>query len=58
MILGGKDQVVCNKQAKNFYDLVPIEEKAIVEYDDLDHLLIHDAEYLPLIQKDLINFFN
>lgn len=58
MILGGKDNVICNKAAKNFFELVLTEDKAIVNYDDLDHMIIHDAEYLPLITNDLIGFFN
>ena len=58
MILGGKDNIVCNKTAKNFFDVVPIEDKAIVNYDDLDHMIIHDAEYLPMIVRDVSGFFD
>lgn len=60
MILAGKehDGVICNKAAKNFFEMAPIEDKAIVQYDDLDHMILHDNEYLSLIARDLIGFYN
>ncbi|CDW71931.1 UNKNOWN [Stylonychia lemnae] len=58
MILGGNENVVCNKTAKQAFDLFPIEDKAIITYDELDHFIIQDAEYLNLIVNDLISFFN
>ena len=44
--------------ALKFFNEVTVDDKDIITYDDLDHMLIHDAEYLPLIQKDLIGWFN
>lgn len=58
MILGGNDNMICNKSAKNFFDAVSFEDKAIVNYDDLDNMIIHDAEYLPMIVRDVAGFFD
>ncbi len=51
MMLGGEDTVVSNEAARTLYERVQIKDKAIVEYDELDHMLVHDAEYLPKINK-------
>jgi len=59
MILGGgQEQTVSNKAAEEFFGKVPLTDKDIITYDDLDHFIIHDREYLPLITKDLVGWFN
>ena len=40
MILGGKDKIISNKAAEEFYNSVELEDKALIKYDDLDHLII------------------
>lgn len=42
MILGGKDQIIDNEEAKSFYQSAVSSsvKKQLITYDDLDHLLI------------------
>ena len=42
MILGGKDKIISNKAAEEFYNQVEIGDKALIKYDDLDHLIVQD----------------
>lgn len=58
MILGGQDTICDNKAAKKVFDLVNVKDKDIITYDDVDHLLLHDGEYLPFITKDIISWLN
>ena len=59
MIQGGQDDAVCTKTAKSmFFDIVKVQDKDLITYDDLTHMVIHDKEYLHLIQSDLISWFN
>lgn len=57
-MLSGSDNVVDNKCAQKAFDLAQIEDKDIITYDELDHMLLTDKEYLSLIQKDFISWFN
>jgi esterase/lipase len=58
MILSGKDQVVKNCYAKDFFDICPLGDKDVVTYEDADHFLMMDNEFFPLVTKDLIGWFN
>ncbi len=40
MIIGGKEQLVCNKASKSFFDLCEVQDKDVIEYDDGDHFMI------------------
>ena len=50
--------MVDNKAARNFFEVVPVQDKDIITYDDVDHLMLIDGEYLPFIAKDLVSWFN
>ncbi|TNV79264.1 hypothetical protein FGO68_gene7195 [Halteria grandinella] len=60
MILGGKDTVVDNKAAKDFFNLTSskITDKDIVVYDDGDHFMALDNDYSSMLIKDLIAWYN
>lgn len=60
MILGGKDTVVDNKAAKEYFDTTSskITDKDIVMYEDGDHFMSLDNEFSPLLIKDLIAWYN
>ncbi len=60
MILAGKDQLVCNKASKNFFDLQTskVNDKDLITYDDADHFIMLDNEFVPMMVKDLIGWFN
>lgn len=49
MILGGQDKIVDNKKSTNFFDMVKVQDKDVITYDDMDHLMFIDGEYLPFI---------
>ena len=40
IILGGQDQMIDNKAAKNFFDKTKVQDKDIITYDDLDHMIL------------------
>lgn len=60
MILGGRDQIVDNRAAKEFFEIqsAKVQDKDIITYDDADHFICLDNEFMPLITKDLIGWFN
>ena len=58
MILGGKDNIVDNKAARKFFENAIVKDKDIITYDDADHCIMMDGEFMPLITKDLIGWFN
>eukprot|EP00347_Sterkiella_histriomuscorum_P015835 403355508 len=58
MILGGKDQLASNSAAQELFDKAPIQDKDLIVYDDLDHMINQDADFLPLISKDLTSWLN
>ena len=60
MILGGKDQIVDNRAAKEFFEVqsAKVQDKDIITYDDADHFICLDNQFMPFITKDLIGWFN
>lgn len=60
MILGGRDQVVDNKASKEFFEIqsAKVQDKDVITYDDGDHFMLLDNDFMPLIAKDLISWFN
>jgi esterase/lipase len=58
MVLAGKEKVVDNKAAKNFYEITEIKDKALIEIDDACHQLTQDKEYWPMLTKDIISWLN
>jgi hypothetical protein len=35
-----------------------VQDKDMITYDDADHFMLLDNEYMPLVAKDLIGWFN
>ena len=58
MILGGKDTLVCNKTAKDFFENNEGKDKDLIVYDDADHCILQDAEYWPTVALDVIGWSN
>lgn len=60
MILSGRDQVVDNRGSKDFFEIqsTKVKDKDLITYEDADHFLLLDNEYMPLVAKDLIGWFN
>ena len=58
MILGGRDQLVCNKASRQFFEVNPLKDKDLIQYDDADHAIIQDAEFSNIVAMDVINWQN
>ena len=53
--------LVDNKGSERFKQgckRVKEEDKKIVEYEELTHMIIHDNKYIPEITKELVDWFD
>lgn len=53
VVVCGKDRVVSNSKIYAKFDQIAAADKHIISYDDVDHCLFLDGEYMPLIVKDM-----
>ncbi|CDW82247.1 UNKNOWN [Stylonychia lemnae] len=53
MILGGKDQLISNTAAINYFKGINTQDKDLIVYEDLDHLVIQDTTRFEQVSKDL-----
>jgi len=58
LILGSKEQVVCNATAKAFFQTLPIADKSMLEFKDADHMIINDKEFASLVIKEAVSWQN
>jgi alpha-beta hydrolase superfamily lysophospholipase len=58
MILGGKEQITDNEAAKKFFEMVNVDDKKLIVYDELDHFVMHDNEFLSMLSDELIGWFD
>ena len=58
MFLAGKDDVVCNRASRNIFENAQVNDKDVLEYDDLGHFCFQDQEYWPQIANDIISWQN
>lgn len=56
--MAGKDRIICNKAAKNFYEEIESKSKQMITYDEIDHGIFIDGEYMPLVVKDIVDWMN
>ncbi len=56
MIQGGCDQVGCVRSAKAVYQSIPGPNKNIITYDDCDHYMLADGDWVDIIAKDSIGW--
>ena len=45
MLLGGKDQLISNKAAIDYFNGLGTNDRDLLVHEDLDHLIIHDKRY-------------
>ncbi|TNV76998.1 hypothetical protein FGO68_gene15358 [Halteria grandinella] len=58
MILGGKEQVVQNKFAMDFFNSCPAKDKQMLYFEDQDHFIFHETSQAKLVAENVIEFFN
>ena len=58
LIQGGQDQVVNKNWSKNFYSSLAVGDKNIINYDDLDHFMLADGDWVDIISNDAIGWLN
>ena len=51
MVLGGRDQVGCLKSQKDVFQSINSPEKNFVSYDDCDHYILADGEWVDAVVK-------
>jgi alpha-beta hydrolase superfamily lysophospholipase len=55
------DTLVCNKAARRFVDScskLKSEDKMVVEYSDLGHMIMHDKRYLGELTQEIMQWFD
>ena len=57
MYLGKEDVAVCNKKAKEVFDLIPGDEKKIITVDGLGHGSFSDGLIAPFTYETVHNHF-
>jgi esterase/lipase len=56
VITVGKDTVVDNKKTLQAFERLGTDDKQIISYEDVDHSINQDGEYIPLIVKDITDW--
>ena len=49
---------MCNKASRQFFEVNPLKDKDLIQYDDADHAIIQDAEFSNIVAMDVINWQN
>ena len=58
LLMTGKDTVVDNKKSKEFYESIKSKSKQMITYDEIDHGIFIDGEYMPLVVKDIVDWMD
>ena len=58
MILGGREQIVCNKAARECFWKIQQEKKEIIQVDEGCHLMLADKEFYEMVAKLICNYFD
>lgn len=58
VIRAGKDKTVSGVKIKEFYETIPTYDKQMITYDECDHNILQDGEYLPLLSKDIMSWMD
>lgn len=56
MVRCGKDKVVCNSKIEEVYNRLGADDKTLITYDEIDHSILQDGEYLPLVVRDITDW--
>lgn len=58
MIRAGNDDLVDNKAIQDFFQTIPVTDKQMMTYDEVNHSIFQDGEYLPLIVRDIVSWMD
>ena len=54
----GQDTEVDNKVIQKYFEELPQPDKQMITYDDVDHNIWQDGEYLGLLFNDIISWMH
>merc|ERR1712086_744337 len=58
VIRAGNDDLVDNKAIQDFFRTIPVTDKQMMTYDEVNHSIFQDGEYLPLIVRDIVSWMD
>ena len=58
MVMCGKDMNVCNHAVEREFRNIGSLDKTLVGYDEVDHYIWQDGEYMPLAVKDICDWMS
>lgn len=58
ILRAGLDTIVDNKEVNDYFTRLPQPDKQMITYDEVDHNIWQDGEYLNLIMHDLVSWMN
>ena len=56
LIQGGQDKISSNFSSKKVFQSLPMNDKNIITYDDCDHHMLADGEWVDIIANDTISW--
>jgi len=58
LIRAGGDDLVDNKAIQDFFRTIPVTDKQMMTYDEVNHSIFQDGEYLPLVVRDIVSWMD
>ena len=58
ILRAGLDESVDNGKIQEYFETIPQKDKQMLTYDDVDHQLLQDGEYISLIVHDVVSWMN
>jgi len=58
ILRSGLDKVVSNSKIDEFFQQIPVRDKTMITYEDADHMLFQDGEYISLVINDIISWLD
>ena len=58
MILGGREQVGCLQSSRAVFQAIDVNEKNFISYDDCDHYLLADGEWVDVAAKATVGWMD
>jgi alpha-beta hydrolase superfamily lysophospholipase len=58
ILRGGLDTVVSNDKIDEFFQTIPVRDKNMITYDDVDHMMFQDGEYLSVVTNDILSWLD
>ena len=56
MVKAGEDRTVSNHAIDKVFEELGSADKTMLSYDNCDHAIFNDGEYMPLVVKDICHW--